>query len=112
MILNKNAKSQNITSKISDIICFSFSLQSQPLDYHFSFQTSDGFDRVSASLANPVAMYPHYVQLIKVGVNFTYNKDGPKNDTWKVDVKGEHLFFIQISISMRNFYKNYEELEI
>merc|ERR1712126_265658 len=26
----------------------------------FNFKTSDGFDRVSATLLNPVAMYPHY----------------------------------------------------
>jgi len=54
----------------------------------FNFKTSDGFDRVSATLVNPVAMYPHYVQLMKIGMNFTYDKDGPNNDTWKVDIKG------------------------
>ena len=53
---------------------------------------------------NPVAMYPHYVQLMKIGMNFTYDKDGPNNDTWKVDIKGELMFFFEkVLTSAQNF---------
>ena len=57
----------------------------------FNYKTSKDYDRVSALLPIPVDMYPDYVQLSNVGINFTYSKTGHTNGTWQVDVQGKKI---------------------
>lgn len=55
----------------------------------FDYKTSGDDIKVSAQLEKPVVMFPDYVIISGVQMNFTFNKKNSDKTAWKADVKGQ-----------------------
>lgn len=70
----------------------------------FDYKTSGDDIKVSAQLEKPVVMFPDYVIISGVQMNFTFNKKNSDKTAWKADVKG--LWAIGSTIAPVNITSN------
>ena len=55
---------------------------------NFNYGTKGRYIKVAAFLNQTVNMVKNYIELTKVHMNFTYDKQQPENGTWKFASKG------------------------
>lgn len=63
---------------------------------NFNYGTRGRYIKVVAFLNQTVKMVENYIELTKVQMNFTYDKQQPENGTWRFSGKGKEVYFIDL----------------